>query len=249
MPPWPIAMPSSTAIVLNSRGIAPAARTASATTWPTSRRCTCPGTNSVKLLATAMIGLPKSSLATPVARSSARAPAMFRPCVTSAAASPNSPHKQLMGSSAYRGISPRRRANVRQHPRCRVVDRSNFLAGEPGHAVLHPAAPLEVLAQRRPGEHVDIPDRGDVPRDLRPVDGERGPDHDLGAERTGQDLAGLCRLPHRVLEPVLLRLGAVVQLLAVPRPDRELRIPLLRVDRVDPGRPHDQVVDELAAVR
>jgi hypothetical protein len=29
-----------------------------------------------------MIGLPKSSLATPVARSSARAPAMFRPCVT-----------------------------------------------------------------------------------------------------------------------------------------------------------------------
>ena len=41
-----------------------------------------PGTNSVKLLATAMIGLPKSSLATPVARSSARAPAMLRPCVT-----------------------------------------------------------------------------------------------------------------------------------------------------------------------
>ena len=65
MPPWPMAMPSSTAIVLNSRGIAPAARTASATTWPTSRRCTWPGTNSVKLLATAMIGLPMSSLATP----------------------------------------------------------------------------------------------------------------------------------------------------------------------------------------
>ena len=82
MPPWPMAMPSSTAIVLNSRGIAPAARTASATTWPTSRRCTCPGTNSVKLFATAMIGLPRSSLATPVARSRARAPAMFLPCVT-----------------------------------------------------------------------------------------------------------------------------------------------------------------------
>ena len=82
MPPWPMAMPSSTAIVLNSRGIAPAARTASATTWPTSRRCTWPGTNSVKLFATAMIGLPMSSLATPVARSRARAPAMFLPCVT-----------------------------------------------------------------------------------------------------------------------------------------------------------------------
>ena len=82
MPPWPMAMPSSTAIVLNSRGIAPAARIASATTWPTSRRCTWPGTNSVKLFATAMIGLPMSSLATPVARSRARAPAMFLPCVT-----------------------------------------------------------------------------------------------------------------------------------------------------------------------
>src|SRR6202012_941462 len=82
MPPWPIAIPSSTAMVLNSRGRPPAARTASATTRPTSARWTWPGTNSVKLLATAMIGLPKSSLATPVARSSARAPAMFRPCVT-----------------------------------------------------------------------------------------------------------------------------------------------------------------------
>src|SRR5579863_8473256 len=82
MPPCPIAMPSSTAIVLNSRGMAPAARIASATTWPTSRRCTCPGTNSVKLLATATMGLPMSSRATPVARSSARAPAMLRPCVT-----------------------------------------------------------------------------------------------------------------------------------------------------------------------
>ncbi len=41
-----------------------------------------PGTNSVKLFATAMIGLPKSSLATPEACMSARAPAMLRPWVT-----------------------------------------------------------------------------------------------------------------------------------------------------------------------
>src|SRR3954467_9733942 len=82
MPPWPIAMPSSTAIVLNSRGIPPASLTAAATTWATSRRCTWPGTNSVKLLAIAMIGLPKSSRSTPVARSRARAPAMFLPWVT-----------------------------------------------------------------------------------------------------------------------------------------------------------------------
>ena len=40
IPPWPIAMPSSTAIVLNSRGIAPAARTASAMIRPTSARWT-----------------------------------------------------------------------------------------------------------------------------------------------------------------------------------------------------------------
>src|ERR1700742_4885685 len=57
MPPWPMAMPSSTAIVLNSRGMAPAALTASETTRPTSCRWTWPGTNSVKLLATATIGL------------------------------------------------------------------------------------------------------------------------------------------------------------------------------------------------
>src|SRR6185437_12194094 len=208
IPPCPIAMPSSTAIVLNSRGIAPAARTASAMTRPTSARCTCPGTNSVKLLATAMIGLPKSSLATPVARSSARAPAMFRPCVTVRDLNggiAELPSQKLMGASAYRGIRLR---DVREHPRRGLVDRPDFLAGEPGHAFLHPAAPLEVLAQRRAGEHVDVPDRGDVPGDLRPVDGERGPDRDLGTERPGQDLAGLRRFPSRVLEPVLLRLGA-----------------------------------------
>lgn len=82
MPPWPMAMPSSTAIVLNSRGIAPAARIASETMRPTGARWVCPGTNSVKEFATAMIGLPMSSLATPDARISARAPAMLRPWVT-----------------------------------------------------------------------------------------------------------------------------------------------------------------------
>ena len=40
-----------------------------------------PGTNWVKLLAMATIGLPKSSSVIPVARHRARAPAMFRPCV------------------------------------------------------------------------------------------------------------------------------------------------------------------------
>src|SRR5690606_41943732 len=48
----------------------------------TSSRWTWPGTNWVKLLATATIGLPKSSRATPLALMRARAPAMFLPWVT-----------------------------------------------------------------------------------------------------------------------------------------------------------------------
>src|SRR6476620_984209 len=81
MPPWPIAMPSSTAIVWNSRGTPPAARTASATMSPTFLRWTCPGTNCVYELAIATIGFPKSESVIPVARHSARAPAAFRPAV------------------------------------------------------------------------------------------------------------------------------------------------------------------------
>ena len=46
-----------------------------------SLRCTWPGTNWVKLLAIATIGLPKSSSVMPVARHRARAPAMVRPWV------------------------------------------------------------------------------------------------------------------------------------------------------------------------
>ncbi len=82
MPPWPIAMPSSTAIVLNSRGMPPAAEIASDTMRPTGCRWVWPGTNSVKLFATAIIGLPKSAALTPAARKRARAPAALRPWVT-----------------------------------------------------------------------------------------------------------------------------------------------------------------------
>ena len=52
-----------------------------ATSWPMSCRCTWPGTNWVKELAMAMIGLPKSASFMPFARQRARAPAMLRPCV------------------------------------------------------------------------------------------------------------------------------------------------------------------------
>jgi hypothetical protein len=73
MPLWPMAMPSSMAMVLNSLATPPAASISRATSWPMSLRCTWPGTNWVKLLTTAMIGLPKSPSFMPVARHRARA--------------------------------------------------------------------------------------------------------------------------------------------------------------------------------
>ena len=81
MPSWPIAMPSSTAMVLNSLATPPAFSISRATSWPRSFRCTWPGTNWVNELTTAMIGLPKSSFFMPVARQRPRAPAMLRPWV------------------------------------------------------------------------------------------------------------------------------------------------------------------------
>ena len=81
MPEWPMAMPSSTAMVLNSLATPPAAAISPATSWPRSLRWTWPGTNWVKELAIAMIGLPKSPSCMPVARHRLRAPAMLRPCV------------------------------------------------------------------------------------------------------------------------------------------------------------------------
>src|SRR5262249_40813121 len=81
MPSWPMAMPSSTAIVLNSLATPPAFSISRATSCPRSLRCTWPGTNWVNELATAMIGLPKSASFMPVARHRPRAPAMLRPWV------------------------------------------------------------------------------------------------------------------------------------------------------------------------
>ena len=81
MPSWPMAMPSSTAMVLNSFATPPAASISRATNWPRSFRCTWPGTNWVKELTTATMGLLKSSSFMPVARHRARAPAMLRPAV------------------------------------------------------------------------------------------------------------------------------------------------------------------------
>src|ERR1700743_598538 len=76
-----MAMPSSTAMVLNSLAIPPAFSISRATSWPRFCRWTWPGANWVKLLATAMMGLPKSQSFMPVARHRPRAPAMLRPWV------------------------------------------------------------------------------------------------------------------------------------------------------------------------
>jgi hypothetical protein len=81
MPSCPMAMPSSTAMVLNSLATPPAASISRATSCPKSLRCTWPGTNWVNELAMAMMGLSKSPSCMPVARHKARAPAMLRPDV------------------------------------------------------------------------------------------------------------------------------------------------------------------------
>ena len=81
MPSWPMAMPSSTAMVLNSLATPPAFSISRATSWPMSFKWTWPGTNWVNELAMAMIGFLKSSSFIPVARHKARAPAILRPWV------------------------------------------------------------------------------------------------------------------------------------------------------------------------
>ena len=74
-----MAIPSSTAIVLNSFATPPARSISRATNCPKSFKCTWPGTNWVKELQTAIIGFLKSSSCMPVARHKARAPAILRP--------------------------------------------------------------------------------------------------------------------------------------------------------------------------
>src|SRR3984957_6283928 len=250
IPPCPMAMPSSTAIVLNSRGIAPASRIAAATTWPTSRRCTCPGTNSVKLFATAMIGLPMSSRATPVARSRARAPAMFLPCVTVRDRSGGIAELlegTKMRSTAYRParsgrlVSPERRVRG-------LVDALDLARVE--RVVVTPPGPAaQVAAQPLAAEHVDVPDLGHVPGDLRPVHGHRRAHRDRAAQLRGQQRSGLAGLPVRVLEPVLHAVRPVPQLPVVAGPHRHPLVPVLGVDGEHARRADHQVVDLLLAVR
>ena len=84
MPSWPMAMPSSTAMVLNSAAKHPRASIRCLTYWPISCRCTWPGTNWVNELAMPMIGRPNCSSRMPLARQRLLAPAIRRPVVVTA---------------------------------------------------------------------------------------------------------------------------------------------------------------------
>ncbi len=84
MPRCPIAMPSSTPMVLNSNGTPPASRTPSLTTLPKDCKWTWPGIRSMYELHTPMNGRSKSDsrLMAPVARSRLRCGALVKPRVT-----------------------------------------------------------------------------------------------------------------------------------------------------------------------
>src|SRR3984957_15928816 len=273
-----MAIPSSTAIVLNSRGTAPAAFTASETTWPTSRRRTWPGTNSVKLLATATIGLPMSSPATPLARISARAPPMVLPGGAEGVARPP-PLKGCLDPSAYRGRgcpgAPGGRATMivvhpappaaQDAPRCgqdgrppgsaagqgglgRLVDALDFLAGQP---LLAPGPGLgaQVLAEPPAAENVPPADPGHGPRDGGAVDHHGRADPLLAAEGLADEPAGHGRFHLGVLQAAGLAVRAVVEVAALGGPERQPAVPPLGVHREHPGRPDDQMIDDAVAAR
>ncbi|MPN26688.1 hypothetical protein SDC9_174113 [bioreactor metagenome] len=81
IPSCPMAMPSSTAMVLNSAAKHPSFSISAFTICPISCRCACPGTNWVNEFTTAIMGFPICSSFIPLARHNARAPAISRPDV------------------------------------------------------------------------------------------------------------------------------------------------------------------------
>ena len=83
MPSWPMAMPSETAIVVNSTGTAPAARTPSFAVFASRSRWTLHGVTSFQDETTPICGFEKSASSKPTARSIARAGARSTPSVTS----------------------------------------------------------------------------------------------------------------------------------------------------------------------
>ena len=83
MPSWPIEMPSLTAMVTNSIGKPPAARTPSFARLASRSSGRLQGVTSFQLDATPTCALPQSASVMPTARSIARAGARSMPSVTS----------------------------------------------------------------------------------------------------------------------------------------------------------------------
>ena len=79
MPSVPIVMPSETAIVLNSIGVPPAARTPAFTDSASARRCTLHGVTSVHVFAMPTSGFSRSASEKPAPLSIARAGAREGP--------------------------------------------------------------------------------------------------------------------------------------------------------------------------
>ena len=128
-----------------------------------------------------------------------------------------------------------------------LFDALDLGGAEPQVTAPDPAA--QVLAQPRAAEHVDVPDGGHVPGDLRPVHGHRRPDRDAAAQLAGQQPGRLVCLPLRVREPVPHVVRPVPQLAVAARPHRQPPVPVLGVDGEHARRADHQVVDLLDAVR
>ena len=83
MPSWPMEIPSETAMVTNSKGRAPASRTATLARWAKRSSGRLQGVTSFQLEATPIWALVMSSSPSPIARSIERAGARLLPSVTS----------------------------------------------------------------------------------------------------------------------------------------------------------------------
>ena len=81
MPSEPMAMPSVTAIVLNSIGVPPPSITPARTCWARLRRVRLHGDTSDQVCTTATSGLAMAASSSPVARNMARAGARAGPCL------------------------------------------------------------------------------------------------------------------------------------------------------------------------
>src|SRR4029077_3680716 len=182
----------------------------------------------------------RARLAASPARAGRTKPAITSELTAAQPTGPNGPGRP----SARRGT----RAQMRERLVGSLEDALDLFVGQRPDLTV-PGPPAQVLAQPRPAEDVDLPDRGHVPRDARPVYRHRRTDADRLAGHAVEQVGRLLCLPLGVLEPVLLAERTVPQLGALLRPHGQPLVPVLRVDGEDAGWPDDQVVDLVLALR